>query len=59
MASPSDNLPRSNAGRCTNCGDWLYYQRVDHRVGVLEHYFFCRRCRRQYAAWEQWTPGGF
>lgn len=57
MASPPDKLPNSNAGCCTVCKCWLYYQREDERLGILKHFFFCRRCGRRYAAWEQWTPG--
>jgi hypothetical protein len=57
MSSPTDKLPRSNAGRCTACDDWLFYQRTDERIGVRAHYVFCPRCGRRYAAWEQWTPG--
>ena len=51
-------LPKSNAGRCTQCGDWLFYRRVDHRVGVLQHFFYCTGCLRKYAARDAgWTPG--
>ena len=59
MASATEKLPASNAGRCTVCHCWLFYQRVDRRIGVLKHFFFCRQCGRRYAAWETgWEPGG-
>jgi hypothetical protein len=57
MSFPTIRLPHSNAGRCTVCKCWLYYQRVDTRIGIREHYFFCGQCGRKYAAWETWTPG--
>jgi hypothetical protein len=34
MASVPDKLPPSNAGRCTVCNCWLFYQRVDRRIGI-------------------------
>jgi hypothetical protein len=35
-----------------------FYQRVDRRLGILTHFFFCWRCGRRYAAWEAgWEPG--
>jgi hypothetical protein len=58
MSSLTNKLPASNAGRCTVCHRWLFYQRVDSEAGILTHFFFCRRCGRRYAAWEMgWTPG--
>jgi hypothetical protein len=36
MALPTAKLPHSNAGRCTVCNCWLFYQRVDERIGVLK-----------------------
>jgi hypothetical protein len=58
MSSPTNKLPASNAGRCTVCHRWLFYQRVDHEAHILTHFFFCRRCGSRYAAWEAgWTPG--
>jgi hypothetical protein len=55
---PTTKLPHSNAGRCTVCNCWLFYQRVDRRLGIFEHYFFCAACDRKYAAWEiGWEPG--
>ncbi len=54
----TDNLPASNAGRCTVCNRWLSYQRLDREAGILKHFFFCRRCGRRYAAWAMgWEPG--
>jgi hypothetical protein len=54
-----EQLPEADLGRCRTprCRlGWLYYQRVDD--GYPKHFFFCRRCRQRYAAWESWTPGG-
>jgi hypothetical protein len=43
--------------RC-QCGAGLYYQRIEGRIGVLQHFYFCRRCGRKFAAWETgWMPG--
>ena len=57
-ARVTDQLPESDAGRCTACRCWLYYQRIDEEAGFPEHFFHCRRCGRRYAARDTgWTPG--
>jgi len=55
--SADEQLPRpAPGGLCMRCSCPLYYQRQE-RPTYPKHFFFCRRCRGRYAAWESgWEP---
>jgi len=42
---------------CRVCRNGLLYQRQE-RPHFPRHFYWCDRCGRRYAAWEEWAPGG-